>query len=234
MRKLCIILIFSLGFVCTNAQTDKAISGSTMQNVLYRDFDNPLLVNIPGIDNTNIRITSSQATISKKGCIWYVCPNDSMNDNGIKIKIKELQLTISSNQNGKFVPVETKSYRVVDRPQPKAVLVCNGHTYGDKDTIPIAEIMADSVYLKIQDELLQDNGYTIEGFDVRRNGQMTHCDGAGLDLSIKNELETSSSSLYIALKNISVVYTDENKQTKKINIDDMYLFVQLSTQPKDN
>ena len=88
------------------------VSPSKM-NVLYRGIDNPIEISVPGVSNSQIRVTFDNGTINQSGNQWLARPN-TLNNNTL--------ISVYANLEGKEVLMGSKTFRVKDVPAPLATL----------------------------------------------------------------------------------------------------------------
>ena len=129
----------------------------------------------------------------------------------------------ATDENGNAVSVEpiVLYFAIGKMPVPShpvSELVCNGRFYKDNDTISVADIMADTVYLTTR-----YNGFSepvhncqIIKYAVSVYGMMYQCDGAGLRTSIKDILAEKTSDGLMFINDVRLVETAEDGTEKSI------------------
>lgn len=89
------------------------VVSATKMNVFYIGLDNPVEISAAGISSSDLKVTPTNATITKKGNQYVVRPSA----NGGKAKI-----SVSADLNGKVQRLGEKEFRIMKVPNPEAVI----------------------------------------------------------------------------------------------------------------
>ena len=85
----------------------------TKMNVFYIGLDNPVEISAAGISSSDLRVSATGATISRRGSEWVVRPSAS----GGNAKIN-----VSAEVQGKTQRLGDKTFRIMKVPNPEAVV----------------------------------------------------------------------------------------------------------------
>ena len=81
-------------------------------NVVYKGYDNKMEISVPGIADSQLRVSATGASISKSGN-FYICKPTAD---------REIVISVSADVDGKIQTVGQKKYRVRPVPSPTAFL----------------------------------------------------------------------------------------------------------------
>lgn len=89
-------------------------------NVVYKGYDNKMEISVPGIAESQLRVSASGASISKSGN-QYICKPTAD---------REITISVSADVDGKIQPIGQKKFRVRPVPSPTAFLrLANNELY---------------------------------------------------------------------------------------------------------
>lgn len=161
----------------------------TMMNVLYAGIDNPLSISVPGVPQSDIQVSASNATLTRSGNGWIARPTSVNND---------IEIKVSATINGVTSPVATQKFRVRRLPDPSPYLVytdTEGNRQNYKGGRPIAKHLLNTVPgigAAIDDGILDIN-FTVNSFetvffDSMGNALVEISDGANFSQRQKDAL----------------------------------------------
>ena len=81
-------------------------------NVVYKGYDNKMEISVPGIADSQLRVSASGASITKSGNLYICKPTAD----------REITISVSADVDGKIQTVGQKKYRVRPVPSPTAFL----------------------------------------------------------------------------------------------------------------
>lgn len=157
---------------------------------------------------------------------------------GATVRLTDIHAT---DKNGKAVIVEPITL-ILDGSLPAALnhpvpeLVCNGRFYKDNDTILVADIMADTVYLTTRHNGFGEpvKNYQIEKYQVMVSGKMIQCTGPGLSTSIKNLLTEKTSDVRLYVSGINLVEKTKDGTEKSLRIGGCSFNIRVVNNPINN
>lgn len=93
-------------------------------NVVYRGYDNKMEISVPGLADSQLRVSANGASITKSGN-QYIC-KPSANE--------KITITVSADIDGKVQTIGQKVFRVRPVPQPTAFLKFKSGDYWNPDS----------------------------------------------------------------------------------------------------
>ena len=87
-------------------------------NIMYRGYDNPFSISVPGISSNQLEVKCKQAIITKKSNAWIIKPSATSAD--------ELTIEVYAKINGRDVLMGSHKYRVKNLPRPDAYFEIDG------------------------------------------------------------------------------------------------------------
>jgi gliding motility-associated protein GldM len=87
-------------------------------NIMYRGYDNPFSVSVPGISANALIVKCKQAVVSPKNGLWIIKPNAT--------SANELNVEVFAQINGQEVLMGSHAYRIKNLPRPDAYFEING------------------------------------------------------------------------------------------------------------
>ena len=101
-------------------------------NIMYRGYDNPFSISVPGISNSALVVKCKQSEIIPKDGLWIIKPNAASAD--------QLDVEVYARINNQEVLMGSHSYRVKSLPRPDAYFEINGVPTEDT-RIPRAQLI---------------------------------------------------------------------------------------------
>ena len=95
-----------------------ATISNTDLNIMYRGYDNPFSISVPGVSAHLLEVKCAQASIKHEGNMWIIRPNANSSDN--------LEIEVYANIGGTPTIMGSQLYRVKNLPRPDAYFEING------------------------------------------------------------------------------------------------------------
>ena len=136
---------------------------NTDLNIMYRGYDNPFSISVPGVSNNRLRVeVSGGATVTPKNGLWIIKPND---------QAKNIKVKVMAEMEGVMRNMGEMSYRVKELPKPAAYFASNGNEYqeGNISRSALLNPKATIIASYGPDGLL-DLPFTITAFKLNING----------------------------------------------------------------
>ena len=95
-----------------------ATISNTDLNIMYRGYDNPFSISVPGVSAHLLQVKCAQASIKQQGNMWIIRPNAESSDN--------LEIEVYANIGGTASLMGSQVYRVKNLPRPDAYFEING------------------------------------------------------------------------------------------------------------
>lgn len=95
-----------------------ATISNTDLNIMYRGYNNPFSISVPGVSNNLLSVKCAQAAITKENGMWIIKPNASAPD--------KLNIEVYANIEGRTALMGSHTYRVKNLPRPDAYFEING------------------------------------------------------------------------------------------------------------
>ena len=95
-----------------------ATISNTDLNIMYRGYDNPFSISVPGVSAHLLQVKCAQASIKQQGNMWIIRPNAESSDN--------LEIEVYANLGGTAALMGSQVYRVKNLPRPDAYFEING------------------------------------------------------------------------------------------------------------
>ena len=137
-----------------------ATISNTDLNVMYRGYNNPFSISVPGVPAEKVQVRCPGASISKQGGNWIIKPAANSAD--------KMTIEVLADIDGRTQVMGSHVYRVRNLPKPDAYLEINGQLWDDSKigrtplTAPSTKIVASYG----ADGLIQAK-FTITGFQVK-------------------------------------------------------------------
>lgn len=100
-----------------------ATISNTDLNIMYRGYNNPFSISVPGIASTKLQVRCPNATITKQGELWIIKPSASCPD--------KLSIEVLADVDGRTATMGSMLYRVKNLPKPDAYFEINGQLSED-------------------------------------------------------------------------------------------------------
>ncbi|MCM1035248.1 MAG: gliding motility protein GldM [Paludibacter sp.] len=84
---------------------------NTDLNIMYRDYENPFAISVPGISSDHVQVTVTGATKTQRGDKYMIKPNGNA---------KEVVIAVQAQLDGKMQSMGQQTYRVKELPKPGA------------------------------------------------------------------------------------------------------------------
>jgi gliding motility-associated protein GldM len=143
-----------------------ATISNTDLNIMYRGYDNPFSISVPGIRNNQLDVKCKQATITKKNDLWIIKPNAKSPD--------ALTIEVYANIGNRDVLMGSHKYRIKNLPRPDVYFEIDGYPTEDMK-IPFVKLRNPNnkfIASYGADGLVQAK-FEIESFQVRLPSGMT-------------------------------------------------------------
>jgi hypothetical protein len=85
---------------------------------MYRGYDNPFSISVPGVSAHLLQVKCAQASIKQEGNMWIIRPNADSSD--------KLEIEVYANIGGTAALMGSQLYRVKNLPRPDAYFEING------------------------------------------------------------------------------------------------------------
>ena len=95
-----------------------ATISNTDLNIMYRGYDNPFSISVPGVSAHLLQVKCAQASIKQEGNMWVIRPNADSPD--------QLEIEVYANIGGTPTIMGSQLYRVKNLPRPDAYFEING------------------------------------------------------------------------------------------------------------
>lgn len=95
-----------------------ATISNTDLNIMYRGYDNPFSISVPGVSAHKLRVECKGAAITQNSGHWIIKPGGNAPEN--------MTIEVYANLNGKEVLMGSHIYRVKNLPRPDAYFEING------------------------------------------------------------------------------------------------------------
>lgn len=96
-----------------------ATVSNTDLNIIYRGYDNPFSISVPGFAADKLEVRCQGAKITRQKDLWIINPSDAIKD----IAVIEV---FAKDKDGKSLPMGKTEYRVKNLPKPDAYFEING------------------------------------------------------------------------------------------------------------
>ena len=95
-----------------------ATISNTDLNIMYRGYDNPFSISVPGVSAHLLQVKCAQASIKQEGNMWVIRPNADSPD--------QLNIEVYADIGGTPTIMGSQLYRVKNLPRPDAYFEING------------------------------------------------------------------------------------------------------------
>lgn len=198
MKKRIFIACALLLFLAVHAHSSKVLIGNPEQNVLFAGIENPILVQLPGVSDGDLKLTCEEATITKRNGRWYVIPSKDNFKNEIDIKV------LRKTEAG-YVLAGTKRFRVsFVAPEKNICFVKDDKCKSGW----LSDLLAPSTRLQVSyDEWMDLEPPTIVSFDIFLKGKVFPCTGDTLSEKSKIAIAAlfeDKNTWYVSIGNIDI------------------------------
>jgi gliding motility-associated protein GldM len=120
-----------------NVTEPMAVISNSDLNIMFRNYDNPFSISVPGVLPHNLNVTCSSGNtkvvrVDDKNGKWVIHPSANTPD--------KISIVVTAKVEGKELPMGTQEFRVRDLQSPNAYLEIAGKTV-EKDWLSRAELL---------------------------------------------------------------------------------------------
>ncbi|MGM9837965.1 MAG: gliding motility protein GldM [Paludibacteraceae bacterium] len=152
----------------TVAEPAVTISNNDL-NIMYRGYDNPFSISVPGVSNHQLKVNVSGAAVTQKNGLWIIKPAETS---------KKVTITVSAEMDGKMQVMGSRDYRVKALPKPGAYFKSGETEYQDGNIARGALLNPNAtVIASYGPDGLLDLPFKITSFKVNINGVITEARG---------------------------------------------------------
>ena len=101
-------------------------------NIMYRGYDNPFSISVPGVSSHSLVVKCNQADITSKNGMWIIRPRANSAD--------QLNVEVYARANDRDMLMGSHTYRIKNLPRPDAYFEINGVATEDM-RIPRAQLV---------------------------------------------------------------------------------------------
>ena len=142
---------------------------NTDLNIMYRGYDNPFSISVPGVSNNKIKIDVTGASVTQKGGLWIIKPND---------QAKMVKVKVLAELEGAMRPMGERDYRVKALPKPGAYFKSGETEYPEGNIARSALLNTNATIIaSYGPDGLLDLPFQITSFKVRINGMLSEAKG---------------------------------------------------------
>ena len=176
-----------------------ATISNTDLNIMYRGYDNPFSISVPGVSAHLLEVKCAQASIKHEGNMWIIRPNANSSDN--------LEIEVYANIGGTPTIMGSQLYRVKNLPRPDAYFEINGVPTEDT-RVPRAQLInpKNRIVASYGADGLVQAKFEITGFQVKLPTGASiqvkgdHFDAKALDAIKKLKQGNTVNLMYIKAK----------------------------------
>lgn len=95
-----------------------ATISNTDLNIMYRGYDNPFSISVPGVSNQLLDVKCSGASVSKNGDTWIIVPGANSPD--------KMSIEVYAKMGNSSRMMGSHTYRIKNLPPPNAYFEVNG------------------------------------------------------------------------------------------------------------
>ena len=137
-----------------------ATISNTDLNIMYRGYNNPFSISVPGVANDKLQVRCPNSTITKQNGLWIIRPAAN--------SPSKLTIEVLADMDGKTSSMGSMQFRVRDLPKPDAYFEVNGQLSDDTK-------IARSALLNPNNKIVASYGadglvqakFTIKGFQIK-------------------------------------------------------------------
>ena len=179
-----------------------ATISNTDLNIMYRGYNNPFSISVPGVSNDKLQVRCQGASIMKQNGLWIIKPG---NGGGDKMTIEVL-----AEIDGKVAVMGSQVYRVKRLPKPDAYFEINGQLSEDTKIARAALINpANKIVASYGADGLIQAKFTITGFQVKLpTGASFNIKGDKLDAKSLDAIKKLKQGNMVNLQYIKAVGPD--------------------------
>jgi gliding motility-associated protein GldM len=137
-----------------------ATISNTDLNIMYRGYNNPFSISVPGVPVEKVQVRCPGASISKQGGNWIIKPSAGSSD--------KLTIEVLADIDGKTAVMGSHVYRVKDLPKPNAYFEIGGQVTEETKIARKALINpSNKIVASYGADGLVQAKFTITGFQVK-------------------------------------------------------------------
>lgn len=184
-----------------------ATISNTDLNIMYRGYDNPFSISVPGTSSDKVKVTCAGANVTKSNGMWIIKPTGDAN---------KAVIEVFAEVDGRSVSMGKQEYRVKALPRPDAYFA-NGENYFDG-----TKGIPRSVLINPGSRIVADYGpdglikakFTISGFAVKLpSGQEIQCKGDKMDAKALAAIQKLKAGNMVTLRYIKAKGPDGKEVT---------------------
>lgn len=176
-----------------------ATISNTDLNIMYRGYDNPFSISVPGVSAHLLEVKCAQASIKHEGNMWVIRPNADSPE--------KLEIEVYANIGGTPTIMGSQLYRVKNLPRPDAYFEINGVPTEDT-RVPRAQLInpKNRIVASYGADGLVQAKFEITGFQVKLptgasiSVKGDHFDNKALDAIKKLKQGNTVNLMYIKAK----------------------------------
>ena len=139
-------------------------------DVIYSGYDNKYNISVPGVSTEQLKVSATNASITKSGGNWVVRPNANA---------KTVTLIVQAEVDGKIMKMGEQPYRVKPLPRPSAFFVSAGTMHDGSTALSKKVITASDAHIEASygpDGIL-NLPFTIVSFELYAGGRIMKANG---------------------------------------------------------
>ena len=179
-----------------------ATISNTDLNIMYRGYNNPFSISVPGVASEKLQVRCQGASIMKQNGLWIIKPGSGGGD--------KMTIEVLAEIDGKVSVMGTQVYRVKRLPKPDAYFEINGQLSEDTKIARAALINPSNKIVASYgaDGLIQAK-FTITGFQVKLpTGASFNIKGDRLDAKSLDAIKKLKQGNMVNLQYIKAVGPD--------------------------
>ena len=136
---------------------------NTDLNIMYRGYDNPFSISVPGVSNDKLKVdVSGGASVTQKNGLWIIKPND---------QAKTITVKVMADMEGTMHNMGERAYRVKALPKPGAYFKSGENEYQEGNISRGALLNSNATIIaSYGPDGLLDLPFTITSFKLNVNG----------------------------------------------------------------
>ena len=143
---------------------------NTDLNIMYRGYDNPFSISVPGVSNDKLKVdVSGGASVTQRNGLWIIKPND---------QAKTITVKVMAEMEGSMHNMGERAYRVKALPKPGAYFK-SGETEYQEGNISRSALLNKNatIIASYGPDGLLDLPFTIKSFKLNINGMYLEANG---------------------------------------------------------
>ncbi|MCQ2310319.1 MAG: gliding motility protein GldM [Paludibacteraceae bacterium] len=150
-------------------------------NTIYTGYENKFNISVPGMGGDKIRVSATGASVSQKGGLYIIKPNEGA---------KTVKISVSAEIDGKVSLMGSNEYKVKPLPKPSAFLISGSETYDGTAKIGLKALKSGDAHLEASygPEGVLDLPFTIVSFEIYANGRYLKAEGNKFSADMKTAI----------------------------------------------